>query len=217
MPLPLQWPHFPNDASLKGFTVDFLVRELLPQLPLGGKNAHIKFVLVHSFVTQFTGSGCSAPQVILGGRDEYDSSLSVSSSSSGTPWVGGNRTRCPGHSLADRMFPLWKGCVHLVSLMGVISSYKIKHECIKTTPAACLLPIPLSTQRKEQGGKDTLKAAILLTCQLPLFVSSISHTQYFPAWGFLARSEVITSQVLSHLVLTDGFLFKSIQMLPPFS
>lgn len=70
-------------------------------------------------------------------------------------------------SLAGRMFPpvccraaqpSWlKGCVHLVPLMGVISGsgskhsgYKIKHECIKVMPGACLLPVLLSAERKSE-------------------------------------------------------------------
>lgn len=78
---------------------------------------------------------------------------------------GRRRPRVP--SFAGRMFPSvccraaqpsWlKGCVHLVPLMGVISGsgskhsgYKIKHECIKVMPGACLLPVLLSAERKSE-------------------------------------------------------------------
>lgn len=64
-------------------------------MSLGEKNTHIKFVLVHSFVRRFIGSGCSAPQVIprrarrlLPQRRDA---------------VGGGADTCPGRSLAGRI------------------------------------------------------------------------------------------------------------------
>lgn len=125
----------------------------------------------------------------------------LSVSSSGTLWslqtwvtvrAEGNRTPRPasGRSalvsrsrVSSAAQPSWlKGCVHLVSLMGVISgsgskhsAYKIKHECIKVMPGACLLPVLLSAWKKGRHRKETLKVAIFFICQLPLFVSNISH------------------------------------------
>ncbi len=131
--------------------------------------------------------------------------LSVSSSRTPWPqqtWVTdgteGNRTQRPvsGRSaLISRSHvssvccravqPSWlKGCVRLgtASLMGVISGsgrkhsgYKIRLECIKAMPEACLLALLLSTQKKEWDRKEALKVAIFLICQLPLLASNIIH------------------------------------------
>lgn len=119
-------------------------------------------------------------------------------------------------SLAGHVFPLsaavlcshhgWKGCVHLVPLMGAISGhgskhggYKIKHECIKVMPAACLLPVFLSAQKKERDGKQTLKVAIFffisnLLCSFPTSVTfNISLPEVFITFRSHYQPGVVSS------------------------
>lgn len=78
-------------------------------------------------------------------------------------------------------------------------------SCMKAMPGACLRAPSLSIRKKERDRKEALKVAS------PSSASSLcsfppSFTFNISCLRFLAHLELITSQVYSHPVLTDGFL-----------